>query len=381
MRATPIALVVSLFGSLLIQPFLPVECKQAIYTVGLCAKSTIMVFLPFVVFGMIFRSSSTMTRNATHLLSRLLLGIAVSTFIAVFIGSGIGLSLYHIIKPLEFPSHVDSLEPFFYLPSLVFFKNEWAMLSGLILGIILGKGYPKIAQAISRMIQSVVHYSLKIIGLSIPFFICGFIIKMGHDGIIVLLLKKYFLVFSTIVLSTIFYLFVIYLYLAQWSFSQSLFMIRNILPAAISGMATMSSAASLPFLVKGVERNTKNKNLADFASPIAVNVHMVGECFANIILAYAILKTYNVAPPDLPRFFSFSVFFFLARFSCAGIPGGGTLITIPLFKKYFCFNNEMASLITTLNLFLDPFITGGNLLGDGALCQWLARTSKKKKKI
>ena len=380
MRSTPALLGFSVLGTFLIQPLIPLEAKQCVYTLGLAAKSFILCLLPFVIFGMIFRSTSNMASNATSLLSRLLLGIAVSTFSAVFIGSGIGLGLYQIMEPLHFPSTIKTLRPLFDLPDIVFFKNEWAMIVGLMMGILFGKYLPKMARTLSNMINVWTGFVLKGVGCAIPFFVAGFAMKIGYEDIVVILFKKYTLVFFVILLSTASYLFAIYFALAHWSLKRALSMIQNMVPAALSGLTTMSSAASLPLLVEGVERNTKDKDLAHFASPIAANVHMVGECFADMILAYAVLKTYNVAPPSLETLLVFSLFFFLARFSCAGIPGGGILIVIPLLKKYFCFNDEMASLITTLYLLLDPFMTASNLFGDGALCQWMARFPQKTRK-
>ena len=375
------AVIVFLLGMIGLQSCLSLLVKQWIYTIGLLGKNIIMMVLPVVIFGMIFRSSSTMAHNARTLLTRLIFGVTVSTLMAIFIGSGIGFSLYHVMKPLDFPSNIDGLNPLFIIQDMTVIKNEWALIIGLLLGIILGKKQPNMAKKIASITHILVQYALKVIRYAMPFFIFGFIIKIAHEGIITLLLKKYTVVFSTIILSTTSYLIFIYLALSQFSFSNAFRTIRNILPAAISGMTTMSSATSLPFLVQGVEKNTGNKNLAEFASPIVVNVHMIGECLANIILAYSILKTYNIDPPTIKNFFIFSFFFFLTRFSCAGIPGGGTLITMPLFKKYFSFDNEMVSLLTALNLFLDPFITWGNILGDGALCQWMTQTDCKKKQV
>lgn len=375
MRSKPLVLGLSTLGVFLVQPLLTKEVTQAIYTLGIAAKSLILFLVPFVIFGMIFRSASSMAGNAAHLLSRLLLGVTASTFLSVFLGAGIGFTLYHMISPLSFPESCQELLPIINIPDIHFIKNEWAMISGLCVGILSGKHPSKKVVAFSLKINHLVSLSLKVISAAIPLFIAGFSVKISCEGTVGILAKKYSFVFSVILISIISCLFVAYLLLARLSLSKALGMIRNIAPAAFSGLSTMSSAASLPLLVKGVEHNTRNRDLAEFASPIAVNIHMVGECFADVILAYAVLKTYNVSPPSLGTFLAFSLFFFLARFSCAGIPGGGILIIVPLLKKYFCFTSEMTSLITTLYLFLDPFITSSNLLGDGALCQWMARAS------
>ena len=73
--------------------------------------------------------------------------------------------------------------------------------------------------------------------------------------------------------------------------------IENLLPAAISGFSTMSSAASMPLTIVGAENNAKFKDLARSVIPATVNIHLIGDCFTIPILAYAILRNYSVAEP------------------------------------------------------------------------------------
>jgi Na+/H+-dicarboxylate symporter len=148
------------------------------------------------------------------------------------------------------------------------------------------------------------------------------------------------------------------------------------LPAAISGFSTMSSAASMPLTIIGAENNAKNKDLVRSVIPATVNIHLIGDCFAIPILAYAVLKSFGMAEPSLLNYLTFSLYFVIAKFSVAAIPGGGILVMLPILEAYLGFSAEMMSLITALYVLFDPVITCANVLGNGAFAKMMDRCNR-----
>jgi Na+/H+-dicarboxylate symporter len=147
--------------------------------------------------------------------------------------------------------------------------------------------------------------------------------------------------------------------------------IKNMLPAAISGFSTMSSAASMPLTIIGAENNTQNKEIAGCVIPATVNIHLVGDCFAIPIFAYAVLKSFGLPEPSLFNYMIFAFYFVLAKFSVAAVPGGGIIVMLPILEVYMGFNAEMMSLITALYILFDPIITCANVLGNGAFAKMI----------
>jgi Na+/H+-dicarboxylate symporter len=127
----------------------------------------------------------------------------------------------------------------------------------------------------------------------------------------------------------------------------------------------MSSAAAMPLTIIGTEKNAQNKDLARSVIPATVNIHLIGDCFAIPILAYAILKSFNVAEPLFMDYCIFAFYFVLAKFSVAAVPGGGIIVMLPILENYLGFNAPMLSLITALYILFDPVITCANVLGNG----------------
>jgi Na+/H+-dicarboxylate symporter len=138
------------------------------------------------------------------------------------------------------------------------------------------------------------------------------------------------------------------------------------LPAAITGVGTMSSAAAMPLTILGVEKNSKHSDLARAIIPATVNIHLIGDCFAIPIFAFAVLKNFGIEQPDFAAYLIFACYFVLAKFSVAAIPGGGILVMLPILESYLGFQPEMMSLITALYILFDPVITPANILGNGA---------------
>jgi Na+/H+-dicarboxylate symporter len=66
--------------------------------------------------------------------------------------------------------------------------------------------------------------------------------------------------------------------------------------------------------------------------PATVNIHLMGDCFAIPIFAFAILKSFGIAEPTTFSYLMFAISFVLAKFSVAAVPGGGSSLCCPFSK-------------------------------------------------
>ena len=77
--------------------------------------------------------------------------------------------------------------------------------------------------------------------------------------------------------------------------------------------------------------------------------------------------------PSLVEYMVFALYFVIAKFSVAAIPGGGILVMLPILEKHLGFTGEMMSLITSIYILFDPVITFGNVFGNGAFAKAIDR--------
>jgi Na+/H+-dicarboxylate symporter len=144
-------------------------------------------------------------------------------------------------------------------------------------------------------------------------------------------------------------------------------------PAIVCAFSSMSSAATLPYTLAAVEKNTRHKSLARSILSMSTNIHLVGDCISIPILAYAILGSHAMPMPSTALYCAFAIQFVAAKFSVAAVPGGGIIVMLPIIERVFAFNEIMASLIFSLYILLDPLCTTANVLGNGAFTQLIDR--------
>lgn len=365
----PIIFLVIILSVIGLGPWIPLEIKQLLYGFSLTIKSLIIFLLPFIIFSLLFKTAVNLTHHATRIILLILAGVVCSNFSATFLSHYVGAFLYHLNIAITLPNQTTNLQAagLFQLPSLI--SNDKAMFAGIGLGMLFSLTNHKFATSIAKKLEPITNKLLQLFIYFIPFFVTGYLIKLQADGVIVVILKNYAAIFALVALAQFTYIGLAYFILSHGNIKTFLNFIKNMLPAAFSGFSTMSSAASMPLTIIGVEKNTKNKTLAKAVVPATVNIHLMGDCFAIPIFAYAILKTFGIAEPGLFTYLIFTCYFVLAKFSVAAVPGGGILVMLPILESYLGFNTNMLSLITALYVLFDPVITSVNVLGNGAFAK------------
>lgn len=364
-----LAAVISLI--LLLDPLMSITVKEGLYALSLSIKEIIVFFLPFIIFGLLFKAAVTLSNGATKIILMILILACCSNFVSTFLSHYVGIWIYNFDLSIISPQSATKLKPLWSWSAPTFVKNYMAMFAGIILGIGSSLLFPMPSQKIAKKLNQYIHLMLQGIVHLIPFFVAGFVVKLQFDGVVSTILKDYSIIFAVIALAQFSYILLTYFLLNNASVKLFTRSIKNMLPAAISGFSTMSSAASMPLTIIGAEKNSKNKDLACSVIPATVNIHLIGDCFAIPILAYAVLKSFGMAEPTLINYLIFTFYFIVAKFSVAAIPGGGILVMLPILESYLNFNAEMMSLITALYVLFDPVITCANVLGNGAFAKFI----------
>lgn len=358
-------------------PWIPLSAQSALYAASLSLKSLIVFVLPVLIFGLLFKAAVALSKNASKTILLILAAICVSNYLSTLVSYTVGTFAYQGNLSMTLPIESVALSPAwdFSLPKWI--GNNYAMFAGLILGVFLGRWKTVLAEKISIRFEKGIAVLMRGLLYVIPVFIAGFVIKMYHDQVMTSILSNYARIFVLVACAVFAYIGIIYFIANRFQTREFAKSLKNMLPAAIAGFGSMSSAAAMPLTILGTEKNSPNPVLARSIIPASVNVHLIGDCFAIPIFAFAIMKSFGVAEPSFISYLIFASYFVMAKFSVAAVPGGGILVMLPVLESTLGFNSEMLSLITALYILFDPVITCANVLGNGGFALTISRFCKK----
>ncbi|ACZ49333.1 putative symporter [Anaplasma centrale str. Israel] len=360
--------------------FIPYSIRSFSYAVSLSIKEVLVFLLPFIVFGIVFRSVSRLqSGNAAKIVGLLLIMVVLSNAASISSAYCVGKYIASTSKTVVLQSAATSggLEPsyVFHLPPLV--STIKAVIAGFLCGMILPKFLPQKSERVASTLSRISAFVLeKIFTPIIPLFIVGLVFKMQSDQLSQVLRDNaevgfyMFLAVST-------YIVLFYCVSERFVIRKAMSMLKNMVPAALVGFTTMSSLISLPLITQSVKKDSENPDIVDIAVPAVINIHMLGDCFFIIIMSLVISGTFGsmeyVTASDAVLFM---LCFLVSMFAIVGVPGGGVIVMLPIIEKYLHFSPTMSSLITTLYVLCDPGITLVNIFGNGAFAILFTKAHK-----
>src|ERR1700722_10140596 len=102
-RKMPVILLALIAIIFLLHSFIPYPVKSFFYALSLSVKSLIIFSLPVIIFMILFKTISQLSREATKIILFLLLGVCVSNFVSTMISYQIGSAIYHLDLSIASP--------------------------------------------------------------------------------------------------------------------------------------------------------------------------------------------------------------------------------------------------------------------------------------
>ena len=205
-RKMPVILALLISLLVIFDSIIPLALKSAIYALSLSVKSAIIFVLPFLIFMLLFKTISQLSKNATKVIIFILAAICISNFISTMISYEIGKSIYNLDISIAMPQESLGLAPSwnYALPKLI--PNDLAMFAGLLLGILGSIFVPSRTNQLSQFFDKAVHYLLQVITWVMPVFVSGFVVKLLFDNVLGTIVFHYALIFCLVALSLVCYI-------------------------------------------------------------------------------------------------------------------------------------------------------------------------------
>ncbi len=385
--AMPLVFLGALLFSLFFGNSLPIDIKSFLYAISVSIKVGLIFVLPFVIFSLVFSSVTKLGASALRYILIIVPLICASNFTNTNLSYFVSRIFSGVIKVTPITQSAVKLEPFFSFQLINPITNDMALLSAAVLGILFGFLKNGWSEKVSGLLDGFSNAFFKILVPIMPFFIVGTALKLQHDGMLKIMCEQYMPVLLVFVGTAYSYVFLQFLILTGFNFARTGACLRNIFPAIVTALGSMSSVAALPMSIKAAEKNlslrpdsdkAREKSIAGIIVPSTVNIHLVGDCFFIPMLALAVMSSFGMELPSISQYLIFSLHFVLAKFAVAAVSGGGILVMLPIMQAYLGFSSDMLAFITALYVLFDPIITACNVAGNGAMALIFDRISQKK---
>ncbi|AIK97281.1 cation:dicarboxylate symporter family transporter [Candidatus Odyssella acanthamoebae] len=380
LKSLPVQLVLCVILAFFTAGFMDVSWVSFFYSLSCALKDFLMMVLPFVIISYMSSAILSLEQKAPMLIVSILVMVCLSNLAAVFTSYGVSLIALPFVtsgKMVDLAATKDLIAPLFSIPFPQVLEPKWAMITGLIYGLTFSL-YPhkKANDLVLKMRDLVTKILQKTFIPLLPVYVFGFVLKMQIEGNLSVLFQTCGQVILLMIGVILGYILLLYTIAANFSPKKLVGYLRNIFPAALTGFTTMSSAATMPLTLTATEENMGDKNFTQLIIPATVNIHLLGDALGIPILGLATLQLSGLPLPDLTSFAVFAGFFCLAKFSTAGIPGGGILVLLPTLQTHLGLSAEMIGFVTTLYILQDCIFTSSNVVGNGGFALLMHRFMK-----
>jgi len=373
-KAGDASLILKLLAGLSIGAGLGLVANESVMDVVVSLRhicgQVIFFLVPLVIVGFITPAIVRLGQNASRiLLTAVLLAYISSVGAAIFsMASG-----YLLIPHLSIATETETLRK---LPEMVFrldipplFSVMSALVTALFFGVgiawtkseTLGKIFVELERIMTWLVTAVLIPVL-------PFFVGLSFMGLAYEGS----LSRHLPIFVTMVVLVIvghfIWLAVLYGIGGIVSGRNPSRIFRYYVPAYLTAVGTMSSAATLPVALKCARRSpVLSKTMVEFMVPLGATVHLCGSVLTEVFFCMTISLLLYGTLPSVGTMLLFCVLLAVFAVGAPGVPGGTVVASLGIVTGVLGFDQTGVALLIAIFALQDSFGTACNVTGDGAL--------------
>ncbi|MDE2221926.1 MAG: dicarboxylate/amino acid:cation symporter [Candidatus Omnitrophica bacterium] len=146
----------------------------------------------------------------------------------------------------------------------------------------------------------------------------------------------------------------------------------NIMPAAVTALATASSMATIPVNLEAAERAGVPQDIREMVIPIGSTIHMDGSCLSAVLKTAVLFGLFHMNFASPWAMVTAVGVALLSGTVMSGIPGGGFLGELMIVTLYG-FPVVAMPIISMIGTLVDPPATMVNAIGDNVSSMLVAR--------
>ena len=374
-----LAMAIGISGGL----FANTAIMQVVITVQNLLSAVIMFTIPLIIIGFIAPSITHLGGNASRMLGiALLLAYLSSVGASLFsVASG-----YAILPHLNIVSETGVRNT---LPEMLFdlkIPPVMSVMSALVFSVFIGLAAAwtraeKITAALNEFQGMVLLIVTRIIIPILPFFIACTFCSLAYQGTITSQLPVFVAVILIVIVGHFIWMAFLYSLAALYSRKNPFRVLRHYLPAYLTAIGTMSSAATLPVALGCAKKSDAlRRDMIDFGVPLFANIHLCGSVLTETFFVMTVSLALYGSLPSLASLILFSVLLGVFAIGAPGVPGGTVMASLGLIVSILDFDAAGTALMLTIFALQDSFGTACNVTSDGALTLIISEYSDRKAK-
>lgn len=336
--------------------------------------------IPLIILGFVAPSIAALKKGATKLLTFAVAIAYLSTLGAAVMSMLAG---YAIVPMLDISSNVEGLQE---LPALIFqleITPIMSVMSALVLSLILGLAVSVTNSAtFEALLEELQKIVLKVVTSLVipllPFFIGATFAGLAYEGSITKQLPVFAVVIVIAIVGHFIWLSVLYSVAGIYAKVSPKEVFKHYVPAYMTAIGTMSSAATLPVSLSCAKKSTVlREDSVEFGVPLFANIHLCGSVLTETFFVMVVSKLLYGSLPNLADMLVFVVLLGIFGIGAPGVPGGTVMASLGLITGVLGFDTEGTALMMTIFALQDSFGTACNVTGDGALTLILSKFTQK----
>ncbi len=355
---------------------------QIILTVKEVLGQFIFFCVPLVIIGFIAPAITNLKSNASKMLLVTLLIAYLSSVGAAALSTTGG---YAIIPHLNIQNAAQGLRK---LPEVLFkldIPPVMSVMSALVLSIVLGltavwtksEHVDVLLKEFNNMILQVVE---KMIVPILPIFIATTFAGLAYEGSITRQLPVFLKVIVIVIVGQFIWMAVLYGIAGLISKKNPAEVFKHYVPAYLTAVGTMSSAATMPVALKCARKSAVlDDEIVDFTIPICSTIHLCGSVLTETFFCMTISQILYGQLPTLGTMLLFIALLGIFAVGAPGVPGGTVMASLGIVTSVLGFDTSGVALLISIFALQDSFGTACNITGDGAIALMLMGIFKREK--
>lgn len=369
-KSLPMKLLIGIIVGVVVGLYVPAGVMAVLVPIKNIMSQIINFIVPLIVIGFIAPSITKLGSSASRMLGVALLLAYVSSVLAALLSMATG---YALIPSMNTAKEAAALTA---LPEDVFalaIPQIMPVMSALAFSVLIGLAAvwtkaKTITTILDEFQQIVLKLVEKIVIPILPVFIACTFACLAYEGTITRQLPIFLKAVGVVLIGHFVWMVVLYIAAGIYSRKNPREVFRHYIPAYLTAVGTMSSAATLSVALECAHKSkVLRSDMVDFGIPLFANIHLCGSVLTEtffVMIVHLILKG---ALPSVGTMILFCVLLAIFAIGAPGVPGGTVMASLGIVTSVLGLGGDGTALLLAIFAIQDSFGTACNVTGDGAL--------------